>query len=246
LKNGSLETSIMQQIAVLRQAGAVRNEAPLYRRFTAKIVVDVVPAALASLIVGCLLSQYQFGRAAPPAMTAEAGPASPQMMQLVREEHTAMMDYLKAQTAAETRRNAAADKAFARAAADAQADHARLAAASTVSTPDVAINSPTRLPAVASALRSKPHTAAVVVATVAPQTAPQLPLVIAQADQTDSDVSADVAPRQPDSLLAKTVHATLHVVSTIGGIPNWVAAMGDRLGGGSDPSAVARLNGTSS
>lgn len=243
----------MQQIAVLSQAGAVRNEAPLFRRFAAKIAIDVVPAALASLIVGCLLSQYQFGRATPPAVTAAAGPASPEMMQLVREEHTAMMDFLKAQAAAENRRNAAADKAYARAAADAQAEHAEQTAASTVSTADVAINSPTRPAATAVALRSKPRTPAmvatvapVVVAAVVPQAAPQLPLVIAQADQTDSVVPAEVAPRHPDSLLAKTVHATLHVVSTIGGIPNWVAAMGDRLGGEPGPSAVARLNGTSS
>jgi hypothetical protein len=64
-------------------------------------------------------------------------------------------------------------------------------------------------------------------------------------------VPAADAARQPDSLLAKTltikdsvVHATLHAVSAIGGIPNWIASLGDRLGGTSTPSA-SRLVSTS-
>jgi len=29
------------------------------------------------------------------------------------------------------------------------------------------------------------------------------------------------------------LHATFHAVSMIGGIPNWIASIGDRIGGGS-------------
>ena len=100
------------------------HETSLVRRpaFAAKVVVDVVPAALASLVGGFLLTQYQFGRkTVPPTATAQAGPASAEMMQLVRDEHAAIIAYLKAQTAARQKRYAAEDDANAQAAAAAAA-----------------------------------------------------------------------------------------------------------------------------
>ena len=67
------------------------------------------------------------------------------------------------------------------------------------------------------------------------------PLLIAQAQQGDS---SKAVARNDQSLLAKTsflaktigikdhvVAATQRVVSAIGGIPTWIGAIGDRIGG---------------
>jgi hypothetical protein len=110
----------------------------------------------------------------------------------------------------------------------------------------------TRRPSVAAA----PGVSRIKVSAVAATPAPAVHAsrVIAQIEQTAAGapgVPAADAARQPDSLLAKTltikdsvVHATLHAVSAIGGIPNWIASLGDRLGGASTPSA-SRLVSTS-
>jgi hypothetical protein len=225
----------MQQIAVIGQ-GAVRQDgAPLLWRLFAK-VVDVLPTALASLIGGFLFTQYQSGSRPALQPAAElAAPASAEMLQLVRDEHAVILDYLKAQTVAEKSRNAAEDKEDARAAA---------AAKSTAVTV-------TRRPLVASAPAVWRIKAPVIAAASAPMPAVRAPRVIAQVEQTDGGAPAVDAARQSDSLLAKTitikdhvVHATLHAVSAIGGIPNWIASLGDRLGGASTPSA-SRLVSTS-
>jgi hypothetical protein len=63
-------------------------------------------AALASLIGGVLLS-YQWGHGAGPSM-AQVTPASPEMMQLVRDEHGLVATMLKAQLATEKKELAAA------------------------------------------------------------------------------------------------------------------------------------------
>jgi hypothetical protein len=224
----------MQQIAVVGQA-------PLLRGFAAKIVVDVVPAALASLIVGYLLTQYQFGHATSPVAATRSGPASVELMQLLRDEHAAMMDYIKAQTAAEQSRNAAEDNADAKAAADARAaaaaTTARRLAAAAVATAPAASHSKVR--------------ASVTAAIPLP---PQAPLAIAQATQNDGTAPAPIATAPASgSLFARTmdikdhvVHATLHMVSAIGGIPNWIASIGDRMGGGDADPGEARLSATSS
>jgi hypothetical protein len=215
------------------QAGIVKQDSPLLRRFLAKLVIDVMPAALTSVIGGVLITQYQFQHAVPPRpVTEQAAPATAEMVQLVRDEHAAVMDYLKAQIAAEKSRNAAAD------AADA---HAAAAAKDGAEAPVVA---PTRvvpgltLTPKGDASRNKP-----VVAVSLP---PHDPLAIAQA------VSAASAPavlpaQRPKSLLASTldikdhvVGATLHVVSAIGGIPSWIASIGDRGGVDKTPDAAGR------
>ena len=56
-------------------------------------------AVLASAIVALLLS-YQWGHAAEPPL-AKMTPASPQMMQLLRDEHSLIADMLKLQIANE-------------------------------------------------------------------------------------------------------------------------------------------------
>jgi hypothetical protein len=222
--------AIMQQIGVMARGVGMSREATLLGRFVAKLVVDVLPAALASLIGAFLYTQYQFGHtAAQLAATQQAAPASAEMMQLVRDEHAMIVDYLKAQAAAEKSRYAAEDKDDARAVADAKTatvtaptTTARRLAAADVAPPPVALH--IKAPVIVSA------------------PAPRVPLVIAQA-QNIGGTPVATAPPQSDSLLAKTldikdhvVHATLHAVSAIGGIPNWIASIGDHIGGGDTAS----------
>ena len=62
-------------------------------------------AAVAS-VVGGLLLNYQWGHAATPSMV-QVTPASPEMMQLLRDEHGLVATMLKAQLATEKRELAA-------------------------------------------------------------------------------------------------------------------------------------------
>ncbi len=227
----------MQQIAVIGQGGVRQHGAPLLGRLFAKFV-DVLPTALASLIGGFLFTQYQSGyRPAPQPVAEQAAPASAEMLQLVRDEHARILDYLKAQTAAEKSRNAAEDKEDARPGAEAKTTAATITR---------------RVPAMVASAPAGSHIKAAVIAT-APVPPARAPRVIAQAEQNDGGAPAVDASRRSDSLLAKTitikdqvVHATLHAVSAIGGIPNWIASLGDRFGGASTsaPSA-SRLVSTS-
>jgi hypothetical protein len=218
---------------LVRQSWAARPAAPLLARFLGKFVLDIMPAALASVIGGFLFTQYQFGHtpAQRPA-TEAAAPASVEMMALVRDEHAMIVDYLKSQMAAEKNRqasevaardaDAAADadggvalSAMPRAAADTPARH--VAAAIIVSRPGAA--------------RAKPAAALVASA--------HAPLVIAQAEPNSAPAAAAMPVgrdgRDPDSLLGKTldlkdhvVAATRHVVFAIGDV---FASMGERIGG---------------
>jgi len=214
----------MRQIAVIGQGSLTPSRAPLFGRFFAKLV-DVLPAALASLIGGFLFTQYQAGyRAAPQPLAEQVAPASAEMLRLVREEHAMILDYLNAQTAAEKSRNAAADREDARAVAEA-----------------AAATSPRRVPVVAAA----PLVSRLKVPAVA--AAPAL-RIVAPAEQTNGGAPVAAASPQSDSLLAKTltikdhvVHATLQAVAAIGGIPNWIASFGDRLGGANTNAPSSRL-----
>jgi len=212
--------------AAIVKPGTVQQSMLLLHRFARKLVGEVLPATLTSIVGGLLVAHYQFGPVAPASPAVEqAAPASAEMVQLVRDEHTAMMDYIKAQVAAEKSRNAAADAADARAAAEARA---------IIETP---VPPPARAVPVAAvapkpvAARSKP----VVAAASLP---PHEPLVVAQVVAQAAPEPAPVAQPAPQpeqkSLLARTldlkdhvVGATLHAVSAIGGIPSWIASMGD-------------------
>ena len=206
---------------------SMRPQVPWFARFAGKIALEVLPAALASVIGGFLFTQYHLGHAAPQLVAVQ--PASPEMMAMVRDEHALIMDYLKAQVAAQQRRDAAEDAANARAAAQAHAAaDAKLAdalmasqAAARASAPPVAAGKP------ASSVHRKPP--AILAA------APHAPLAIAQANEPAPIVVADAGPptdriaSDPDSLLAKTldlkdhvVAATRHVVSAIGDVFNSV------------------------
>jgi hypothetical protein len=217
----------MQQVGTMRAVN-VQRATPLHRRVLAKLVIDVVPAALTSAIGGFLITQYQFSHvAAMRPVAVQAAPASAEMLQLVRDEHAAIMDYLKAQIAAEKSRNAAADEADARAVADAKVA-AEAPVAATVPTVVIA--------AKAAAPRSKSVTAAALT--------PHEPLMIAQATP---DIGAVAPPAPPKSLLATTldikdhvVGATLHAVSAIGSIPSWIASMADRGESGISSNSAER------
>jgi hypothetical protein len=218
-----------------------RHEAPLLRRFVGKLVVDVLPATFVSVLGGFIIAQYQLNHAAAlhPA-TEQVVPASAEMMQLVRDEHAVIVDYLKTQMAAEKDRHAAEDAAVA---------DARLAAVE----PQAPAAAPIVAPhPVATALAAKPVPVRTKVAS-APVLPPHAPLLIAQNDQTVSATPlADPAP-ESKSLLTRTIEikdhvvgATLHVVSAIGSIPSWIASMGDRVGGsGTTSSSTGRMFSTS-
>jgi len=217
---------------------APKHETPLLKRFVGKLVVDVLPATFVSVLGGFIITQYQFNHtAASHPATEQVVPASAEMMQLVRDEHAVIIGYLKTQMAAEKNRHAAEDAAVA---------DARLAAAD----PPAPAAAPAPHP-VATAVAAKPVPARTKAATAA-VLPPHAPLLIAQNDQAVSAVApapaADAAP-ESKSLLTKTleikdhvVGATLHAVSAIGGIPSWIASMGDRIGGsGTTSSAAGRM-----
>jgi AcrR family transcriptional regulator len=106
--------------------------------------------------------------------------------------------------------------------------------------PAAAMAAPRQAVAMVAAKPVAPHSKTPVIA------APLPPLVIAQAQQTES---VRPAAANPDSILAKTigikdhvVAATHRVVSAIGGIPSWIGSIGDRIGGeGANPRPPADL-----
>jgi hypothetical protein len=189
------------------------------RRFTAKLVHDVLPAALASLIGGLLFTHFQLGNAPVP-VAAQVAPASPEMMRLLRDEHGLILSYVKAQAAIE-KKQLSADESPTRVAADAQP------AAALVATP-VAPPRPMNV-VLTTAKPSPPRSKAPIVGASLP------PLMVADARQTDS---AKPATRDDETLIGKTIGIRDHVlavtqraVSAIGGIPSWIGSIGDRIGG---------------
>jgi hypothetical protein len=230
---------------------------PLLARFGSKLVLDILPAALASVIGGILFTHFQIGRMMSSPAAEQVAPASAEVLALVRDEHDAIIGYLKSQMAAEKNRLAAQDAETARAVADAKAEKEKAAAdlaavetkltevklASTAvsrSAPAAGTQTKIALP------RAKPAT---------PATSGRAPLVIAQVSQqqasqqqageqalAQNEVASDRLARDPDSLLAKTldlkdqvVAATRHAVTAIGDV---FASVGERFGGaGSSPNS---------
>ena len=226
---------------------------PLLARFFSKLVLDILPAALASVIGGLLFTHVDWNQAwvqvqvwgRAPAVE-RAAPASPEMMQLVHDEHAAVLSYVKAQVAAERNRLAAEDAAAAKAASE-----SRSIAAPTVpgGAAVAAIEAkPLAPPAQPQAQPLVQEPAPPVAPIVAAAPAPQAPLVIAQAEGIEPP-SYQQAP-----FVAATVNIKDHVVTTtqhaftlIGGIPSWIVGLGGRIagqGGASAPPA-GRLAGES-
>lgn len=190
-------------------------DAPLLMRLLAKVLLDILPAVLASVIGGLLFTHYQLGALGAPATAALSAPANAEMMQLLRDEHAVIVDYLKAQLAAEKSRAAEQDREMRAAAAEA----AEPAPPAVTLVPPLPAPSPRRAVAVAKA--PQPHYSAAAIV-------PHAPLVIAQAEP-DGAAAARLAS-DPNSLLAKTldmkdhvVDATLRVAAAIENIPGWIA-----------------------
>jgi len=210
---------------------ATPKATPFLLRLTSKLVLEVLPASLASMIGAMLLAHYHLTQPALPAAAtpAAAAPASasPAMVRLVRDEHDQIRDFLIAQQAAETSYHAAADAQSAQAAAEAKvaaatATPARLAATVATAEPPVA-----RVKTVAVAALSPAPPPGV----ASPAQGSPAPLAIAG----PQDNAAPPAAPAPSSLVATTlavkdhmVSATWHAVSVIGGIPSWI---GHRFGG---------------
>ena len=215
------------------RAVMVAQSSPLLVRFLGKFVLEVLPAALASVIGGLLLAQYQLAH--PPAARTNvevSAPASAEMVRLVQDEHALIRDFLLAQSAAEKRQLAAADAADAGAAENTELATAALRRTASAPAKPVPLPPPTRA------------RASVVAATT--EVAPQEPLVITQPIEVTAQSASPFAPPAPiappappvtsdhPSLVTTTlaipghvVGAALHAVSVIGGIPSWI---GNRLG----------------
>jgi hypothetical protein len=217
---------------------AAYPEFPLLARFVGKFVLDILPAALASVIGGFLFTQYQLGRAAPPAPAEQVSPASAEVLALVRDEHDAIVGYLKSQMTAEKNRLAAQDAETARAVADAKAAKAQEKALAEQNAVDITL--PTALPArhLASAMAAKvvlPRTKPA--AAPNPVTATQVAMVQSEQNPQQNAASTDRLARDPDSLLAKTLDLKDHVVAVtkqaVAALGDMFASVGERIGGSS-------------
>ena len=210
---------------------------PLLTRVAGKFVLDILPAALASVIGGFLFTQYQAGRAAPPAPAAQMSPASAEVLALVRDEHEAIISYLKSQVAAEKSRLAAQDAETAQALAEAKAaqNEARENALADQNATEIRVAAiPARHPASGVAAkvvlpRAKPVAAPNPVASVE-QVAAQ-----AELNSQQSTAPAERFARDPDSLLAKTLDLKDHVVAAtkqaVVALGDMFASVGERIGG---------------
>jgi hypothetical protein len=214
-------------------------EFPLLARFVGKFVLDILPAALASVIGGFLFTQYQLGRAAPPP-TEQMSPASAEALALVREEHEAIVGYLKSQMAAEKNRLATQDAETARAVADAKAAQDNAAQEKALAEQNAA---DIKLPAAAPVRHVAAMSAKVAPPRAKPAAAPipVAPMQIAMA-QSEQNPQTNAAPadrlaRDPDSLLAKTLDLKDHVVAAtkqaVSALGDVFASVGERIAGSS-------------
>jgi hypothetical protein len=228
----------MQSCGTTPTTAALPKAEPFLLRLVSKFVLEVLPASLASMIGALLLAHYHF--AAPAVLagaTPAAAPASPEMMQLVRDEHNLIRDFVIAQQAAQKSRYATAD------AQSAQTADAELAA--------------TAAPPPASVVAAKPlaahaRTAAVAAISPAPAPAPHaaLPAAPQAAPLAIAGLQDNAAPPPVHGPLVATtlamkdhvVSATVHAVMTIGGIPSWI---GHRLGGNEADSGERTISAAS-
>ena len=203
----------------------------LLKRLVDKIVKDALPAGLASILGGLLLTHFQIDRVPQPT-TVKVTQASPEMMQLLRDEHGMIIDFVKEQVASEKSRGSA-DQSGQRGVTEASASPAVQV-----------VPPPTQRPIPVVALAPKP---------VAPRSKNQVVGASLPAPAPAQGQPADPVPqaaRTDDSLLAKTIGIKDQVVSvtqravsaTIGVIPSWFGSLGDRIGGeGQSPRPPANL-----
>lgn len=204
----------------------------LLKRLVDKIVKDALPAGLASILGGLLLTHFQIDRVPQPT-TVKLTQASPEMMQLLRDEHGLIIDFVKEQVASEKNRGGA-DQSGQR------VTEASAPPAVQVAPPPV--QRPIPVVALAAPKPAAPRSKNQVVGASLPAPAPT------QAQPADPVPQATA--RTDDSLLAKTIGIKDQVVSvtqravsaTIGIIPSWFGSLGDRIGGeGQSPRPPANL-----
>jgi hypothetical protein len=251
-----VEGRAMQQDLVKTNSGKLiagklvpGHGAPLLARFVGKFVLDIMPAALASVIGGFLFTQYQFGHTPAKPVLEQVTPASAEMMALVRDEHAMIINYLKTQMAAEKSRVAVQDADLARAQEDSKLADAKAPTAQTVAILDAKIPAlaqpdanaaPRRTAAVAATKpivwqHAKPQMAQA--APSVPTPMPRPPIAIAQADPSQDASPSDRLASDPDSLLGKALDLKDHVVA---GARHAVSAIGDMfstVGGALNPQA---------
>jgi hypothetical protein len=207
----------------------------LLKRLFDKIVHDALPAALASVLGGLLLTHFNIDRTPQP-VTVKVTQASPEMMQLLRDEHGLILDFAKEQAAGEKKRGDV-ELAERNDAPDDSASPSAQVIPTPPPRPTPVVAAPAPKPA---ALRSK--TPLVAVSPPAPATAPL--------SQPAAPAPQPAAARNDDSLLARTIGIKDQVVSathravsaTVGFIPSWFGSLGDRIGGeGQSPRPPANL-----
>jgi hypothetical protein len=209
----------------------MRFTMPLLRRFFGKLVHDILPAALASLLGGFLITHFQLNRPPEP-VTVPVARASPEMMQLLRDEHGLIGNFVKAQIANE--KNAMEKSANEKKQPRASTDDSAAPIPVEAQPSDMAAPRPTAIVAVVPArpapARVKPPVVGASLPTLAASPAQQI------------ENAPPPSTRNDDSLLAKTigfkdnvVAVTQRAAAAISGIPSWFGAIGDRIGG-EDPS----------
>jgi hypothetical protein len=210
----------------------MRFTMPLLRRFFGKLIHDIMPAALASLLGGFLITHFQLNRPPEP-VTVPVARASPEMMQLLRDEHGLIGSFVKAQIANEKNAidKSANEKKELRAGTDDSAAPVPVEAQPSA----VAAPRPTAIVAV---VPGKPAPGRI----KPPVVGASLPALASSLAQQSENAPPPPAARNDDSLLAKTigfkdnvVAVTQRAAAAIGGIPSWFGAIGDRIGG-EDPS----------
>jgi hypothetical protein len=93
---------------------------PFFSRFASKLLYELLPAVVASVIGGLLFSHYARPSVATQAAAVET-PASAEMMQMVRDEHDLIVNYLKRANETRERSDLAAEQEMLRSKAAEQA-----------------------------------------------------------------------------------------------------------------------------
>ena len=205
------------------------------KRLFDKIVQDALPAGLASILGGLLLTHFQLDRAPQPT-TVKVAQASPEMMQLLRDEHGLIVDYVKEQVASEKNRGSGEQGG--------QRGVAEVSAAPPAQVAPPPAQRPTPVVAMAAPKPAAQRSKNLVVGASLPAPMP------APAQAQPAEPMPQAAAHTDDSLLAKTIGIKDQVISvthravsaTIGVIPSWFGSLGDRIGGeGQSPRPPANL-----
>ena len=201
------------------------------KRLFDKIVQDALPAGLASILGGLLLTHFQLDRAPQPT-TVKVAQASPEMMQLLRDEHGLIVDYVKEQVASEKNRGSGEQGG--------QRGVAEVSAAPPAQVAPPPAQRPTPVVAMPAPKPAAPRSKNLVVGASLPAPAPAQP----------AEPVPQAAAHTDDLLLAKTIGIKDQLISvthravsaTIGVIPSWFGSLGDRIGGdGQSPRPPANL-----